>query len=207
MKTLRFLALLIVFNAYSQKQDIAPIKPIRSYHIKEIRENGKLLYLYNDNDNSRLNGQYNITFFFLDNKKKDSLIMDNGVEKKPLLYDTKFSKYSRSHISKTGTFNKGYKNNLWKTTYKNKLVQTINHNNGLVIGRYRVYNTKGEILYKTTFGTQGNGKFKDYYYASGILKEEGSYENGKKEGEWCDYDQQGNIVKTTHYKNGMPLIE
>ncbi|SDE39382.1 hypothetical protein SAMN05421855_101409 [Ulvibacter litoralis] len=34
---------------------------------------------------------------------------------------------------------------------------------------------------------------KDFYYKTEILKEEGNYESGKKEGEWCTYNKQGEI--------------
>ncbi|REH56757.1 hypothetical protein C7448_101802 [Tenacibaculum gallaicum] len=105
-------------------------------------------------------------------------------------------------IIEKGFFNKGYKNGLWKVTYKNKLVKTINYNNGLIIGRYRVYNAKGQLLYKTTFGSKGNGKYKDFNYSTGVLKEEGNYENGKKEGEWCLYNEQGSLIKKNNYKEG-----
>lgn len=114
--------------------------------------------------------------------------------------------YSTGYDS-VGSILKGYKNGFWKATYENKLIKTENWNNGLIIGRYRVYNTKGQILYKTTFGSKGNGKFKDYYYKTGIIKQEGSYKNGKKQGEWCDYDENGNTLKITYYEKGIPKSE
>jgi len=202
----RFLLLLIVCNVYSQKQDFipVPVKPIRSYQIKINNINGTNFYLYNDIEHIPLTGKYEISLFFLDKSKKDSLINDNGKMRKTLQYDTKYSNYSRLNVYLIGEFVKGYKNGLWKTLYKNKLVKTINYRNGLVIGRYRVYNTKGAILYKTTFGSKGNGTFKDYYYKTGVLKQEGNYKNGKKEGEWCDYNELGEITKITVYNKGMP---
>ncbi len=112
-----------------------------------------------------------------------------------------------NYIVDEGVFIKGYKNGLWKTLYKNKLVKTENWRKGLAIGRYRVYNTKGELLYKTTFGKYGHGKYKDYYYNTSQLKQEGSYENGKKQGEWCDYDKEGNLIKTTYYDQGVPKTD
>ncbi|PID67754.1 MAG: hypothetical protein CR968_05120 [Flavobacteriia bacterium] len=112
-----------------------------------------------------------------------------------------------NYIVDEGSFIKGYKNGLWKTTYKNKLVKTENWRKGLAIGRYRVFDTKGKLLYKTSFGNYGHGKYKDYYYNTGQLKQEGAYENGKKQGEWCDYDKEGNLIKTTYYDQGVPKTE
>ena len=209
----RFLVLLIGFNAYSQKQDIIPLKPplkpLKSYRIKIENTNGKCLHLYNDAENIPLIGKYEIELYFLDSSKKDTLINENGRTRMTLQYDLRYSCYSSSNLVLIGNFNNGYKDGLWKTQTedKNKLVKTINYKNGLVIGRYRVYDTKGNLLYKTTFGAKGNGKFKDYYYKTGVLKQEGNYENGKKEGEWYDYDEQGIITKTTNYNKGMPQEE
>ncbi len=201
----RFLILLIVCNVYSQKQDFVPVKPIRSYQIKIENLNGRHLHLYNDEENIALTGKYEITFFFLDNSKKDSLISDNGIIRKTLHHDAKYSRYSRLNINTIGKFIKGYKNDSWKTLYKNKIVKTENWKNGLIKGKYCVYNASGSILYKTTFGTQGNGKYKDFYYKTGMLKEEGNYENGKKEGEWCTYNKQGNTKEIVYYKNGTVI--
>ncbi len=106
-------------------------------------------------------------------------------------------------IIEQGSFNKGYKNGFWKTQCKNRLVKTMNYNQGLLIGRYRVYNVKGDVLYITTLGAKGTGKYKDYYYETGILKEEGRYKNGKKEGQWLYYDKNGKETRSEKYKNGI----
>lgn len=105
-------------------------------------------------------------------------------------------------IKHKGTFNKGFKTGQWVTTYKNKRVKIQNYENGLVVGRYRVYNTQGELLYETDFDPQGNGLYKDYYYKTGILKVKGHYKNGKKEGKWYYYDEAGNLKKTVIYEEG-----
>ncbi|KAA1243270.1 toxin-antitoxin system YwqK family antitoxin [Aquimarina sp. RZ0] len=113
----------------------------------------------------------------------------------PILLDSKY-------IVDKGSFHKGYKTGLLKTTYKGKLVKTENWNNGLILGKYKVYDTDGNILYQTSFGSKGISKYKDYYYKTGVLKEEGTYENGKKQGEWCDYDKKGMLKKTIKYIDG-----
>ncbi len=113
------------------------------------------------------------------------------------------SKGKFTGIKTQGHFNNGYKTGQWQTTYKNKLVKTVYWNNGLITGLYYVKTTKGILLYKTNFGLKGNGKFKDYYYKTGVLKEEGNYQNGKKEGEWCNYNTQGELTTTVHYKQGV----
>ena len=205
----KILTLLVGFwvaISFSQEKKIPYpkiIKPIISYNYKVSILNGLEFYAYNEG--RCLRGHYNIEVYILDKNVSDTEIIDNGLEKRTLRYDLAYSRYKGTNISLQGKFFKGCKNGFWKTTYKNKLVKTINYNHGLVIGRYRVYNLKGNILYKTTFGTKGNGRFEDYYYKTGLLKQEGNYRNGKKEGEWCDYDEQGNTKKITYYENGTPV--
>ena len=205
MDYLKVLLFLYLGLCYAQAPPPIPIKHIRSYKTKTVDVNGKDLFMHNDKDNAPLMGLYKISFFFLDNSKNDSSKGDNDLQLRTLVYDTKYSRYSRSNINVKGKFIKGYKHGLWTTTCNAKRVKITNWNNGLIIGKYRVYDTEGKYLYKTTFGTQGNGKYKDYYYLSGVLKEEGNYENGKKEGEWCYYDEKGNIKTTAHYENGTPI--
>ncbi len=183
---LLFFSLIGVINAQSQIK--APV-------LREISFNISI---------KNVNGKENYT------RRKDNHVFDAIYEilikKEDLNYTSANNLIGISTgFKERGKFVKGYKNGFWKTTYKNKLVKSENWNEGLIIGKYRVYNIKGEILYKTTFGIQGNGKFKDYYYKTGVLKLEGNYENGKKEGEWCDYDKQGNLRTTTYYKRGVPL--
>jgi len=173
-------------NGFSQKIINAPA--VRT-HLKDIHsdsENG-VCFFVDKRINKKMEGKY--AFFLKKLAPKDTPILS--------YYDYKVQE---------GVLKSGYKTGLWQTTYKNKIVKTINYNNGLVIGKYRVYNTKKELLYKTTFGTNGNGKFKDFSYKTGVLKQEGNYQNGKKEGEWCDYDEQGNPKKIRYYKKGI-LVE
>jgi antitoxin component YwqK of YwqJK toxin-antitoxin module len=203
MDYLKVLLFLYLGLCYAQAPPPIPIKHIRSYKTKTINVNGKDLFMYNDKDNIPLMGLYKISLFFLDNSKNDSSKGGNDLQLRTLVYDTKYSRYSSSNINVKGKFIKGCKNGLWITTYDSKRVKTTNWNNGLIIGKYRVYDTEGKHLYQINFGPKGNGKFKDYYYKTGVLKQEGDYQNGKKEGEWCNYNTQGELTTTVHYKQGI----
>lgn len=166
-----------------------PIKPPTIWvYITDVytkTSNGKPIY-YNRKNNKQLNSDYAI--FLKRTKHTDTPIKDYF-----------------EYIVAEGNFKNGYKDGLWKTTYENKLVKTENYNNGLMVGRYKVYNTKGDTLYQTTFGPQGNGKYQDYYYNTGILKEEGFYKNGKKDGEWCSFDEEGTLIESIDYRKGVPI--
>ncbi|OEK08086.1 hypothetical protein A8C32_14750 [Flavivirga aquatica] len=206
---LAFFLSFITYLSFSQDKKLPfpnIAKPINSYEYITDTING--LFFYKNISGDPMKGSYYITHFLKkrNSKKKniirDTLIDANGNKMEILECGNGrvFSDYKSLNKREEGSFAEGYKNGFWKTTYKNKLIKTINYKNGLVIGRYRVYSIKGELLYKTTFGSLGNGKFKDYYYETGILREEGNYVNGKKQGEWCFYDEQGSLVKTIDYK-------
>ncbi len=191
----KIILLLLIFNSFlteAQKREVPP-KPenLTFSHfikIKLNKENGKIIYLRKSNNRPlHSNEPFNITETYI-NEKTDI----RGVN-------------THTPYNKIGYLFNGYKNGLWKTTYKNKLIKTENWNNGLILGKYKVNTIEGTLIYRTDFGKEGNGKYKDYYYETGILKQEGNYENGKKEGEWCDYDKQGNLITTTYYKRGVQL--
>ncbi|WP_103068692.1 toxin-antitoxin system YwqK family antitoxin [Aquimarina sediminis] len=181
----------IITNSYlnAQIQEVKkPVIPTSSHRI--LINNKQGVFIYNrKSDNHLLNSKYEICETYLDT---DTDIVNS---------------YNFSGLCEQGNIRKGYKDGFWKTTYESKLVKTENWNNGLILGKYRVYNSKGDILYKTNFGSNGSGKYKDFYYTTGTLKQEGNYENGKKEGEWCDYNKQGKIIKVIKYKTGNIVNE
>ena len=194
------LILLINCTLFGQNNKVeAPPIFLNSLLVKTKLINGLDVHTYNYKNKDIEDKKYVIYLITKDKKKLHNKTNDFIREKSDFTYG------KQTGYTSIGYFSKGYKNGLWKTTYKKHLVQSINYNNGLIIGKYRVYNTEGDLLYKTTFGAQGNGKFKDYNYKTGVLKQEGNYENGKKEGEWCDYDEQGNTKEIIHYKNGTPI--
>ena len=141
-------------------------------------------------------------------KKRNEVILDNKYDILIQIKDktpnnaSLFGGKSTGYIEK-GVFNVGYKTGHWQTLYKHTLVKSEHWNNGLITGKYTVYNTDKKILYQTNFESLGNGKYKDYYYKTGILKEEGNYENGKKEGKWCFYNSNGTLKDSIIYVKGV----
>lgn len=118
--------------------------------------------------------------------------------------DPKRSAGISTGFKEIGVFKQGFKNGLWETTYKNKTVKIENWTNGLILGAYKVFNTKGKSLYETVFGKKGISKYKDYYYKTGVLKVEGNYTYGRKVGEWFYYNEKGDKIKTINYIQGVP---
>ena len=198
-----FFFLTISLNLVSQILPTDPIViPIRSYNYYVINEDGKTKHFYNSKESVVLDGNYEILIFKEDKDIGDAEINKKGTIIRTTQYDLKYTNFINTRLQQEGSFTNGFKNGLWKTFYENKLVKIENYNNGLISGDYRVYNTEGKLLYKTTFDSLGNGKHQDYYYNTGVLKEEGHYENGKKHTEWHSFDEKGKIVKSTFYNEG-----
>ncbi len=186
----QFLLLCCLYLNQIMAQVQPPSIKVSNTVIRASETNGKEQYFYNkwkeDLEGVALNGKYII---FIEKVIKNDIPSLN------------ISNYTVNE----GWLNQGYKNKAWKTLYKrDAVVKKESWNNGLITGEYKVYTTSKKLLYETNFGKAGNGKYKDYYYATGVLKQEGNYENGKKQGEWCDYDTNGNVKKITKYISGIP---
>ncbi|TPN82964.1 toxin-antitoxin system YwqK family antitoxin [Aquimarina algicola] len=169
---------------FSRAQQVPkPAVKVLFSKIKSIPQNGHYSFI-SKNSKKKLQGKYQIYLEKLSPSDTPILMHSN-------------------YIVEEGAFEKGLKDGFWKTSYKNKIVKKEHWNNGLISNEYSVYNTEGKLLYQIDFGAKGNGKYKDFYYNTGILKQEGSYENGKKEGEWCTYNEKGTLLKTIIYHKGI----
>ncbi|ADV49967.1 hypothetical protein Celal_2682 [Cellulophaga algicola DSM 14237] len=199
MKNICFSILIFCTSLFASGQGSIPNLPplfLNSLFVEVKTTNGIIIYNYNYKNKKIENKEYSIYLIIDDNENEE--VTDILEEES----DFSFGKMT-GYIS-TGTFLNNRKNGIWKTTYNDKLLKQECWQHGLIIDKYRVYNTKNEILYSTSFGTSGNGIFKDYYYEIGKLKEEGRYKNGKKEGEWCTYLQDGTLDKQINYTDGTP---
>ena len=75
---------------------------------------------------------------------------------------------------------------------KRLTLKKISYKKGTINGVYITKDTNDNLLYKTQF-TDGSGYWKDFYYESGNIKEEGKVENNCKLGEWKYYNKNGTI--------------
>ncbi|WP_158976034.1 toxin-antitoxin system YwqK family antitoxin [Cellulophaga sp. L1A9] len=202
MKNICFSILMFGTSLFAYGQGSSPILPplfLNSLFVEVKITNGIIIYNYNYKNKKIENNEYSI-YLIIDDKENEE-VTDILEEES----DFTFGKMT-DYIS-TGYFLNNRKNGIWKTTFNEKIVKKENWNHGLITGDYQVYNTKNKILYSTSFGKSGNGVYKDYYYKSGKLKEEGRYKNGKKEGEWCTYLENGTLLKQIDYTDGNPDTE
>ncbi len=95
--------------------------------------------------------------------------------------------------------------------------KTVNYVNGLEEGLAKEYAKNGRVItlitYKKGYITdrekinrfdqqrQKHGKWK-YYYDNGIVRLEGKYNHGLKDGYFKEYDKKGNLISTSKYVEG-----
>lgn len=94
-----------------------------------------------------------------------------------------------------------YQNGIYNyndTIMERENLKTIEFKKGFISGEYKIINTEGNLLYKTTF-KKGNGYWKEYYYKTSKLKEEGRVENNYKVGLWKYYNLLGTLDSTKTY--------
>jgi len=90
-----------------------------------------------------------------------------------------------------------------KTFFSNGNLQSAQKfTNNLENGVYKEY-FDSTIVKKTTPADINSKKPSANIDDVGLIKITGNYINGKKEGKWIEYDNKGNIIKTTMYKNDI----
>lgn len=75
-----------------------------------------------------------------------------------------------------------------------RITAVVYYRNGYISGRERI-NRKDKFNQK-----QGLWRF---FYPSLLTKEEGRFKNDKKNGYWKTYDEEGNLLETLKYENGI----
>ena len=94
----------------------------------------------------------------------------------------------------------------WFDTKGNKIAE-YNYKNGLFNGWQRTWYAN-DILKSEQFFTDNiaSGLF-NKYFINGQLKETGEYKNGLKNGKWGKFDEDGKLLRETHFKKGKQIDE
>ncbi len=111
----------------------------------------------------------------------------------------------------------GKKHGYWKTFYDDWTVRTeCYYRHGLRDGFYKEYDEKGNLKIIKKFVNdveqvlQSDLKplvLKHEYYPNGKVKREASFRDGKREGIWREFDEEGNVIKSQTYKKGSLVGE
>lgn len=148
---------------------------------------------------------------------KTKIWLHSGFEKNSDT-DSDFSTYGFLE----GTIIEGKKEGKWSkkisVSQKQKYVtvKTFNYQNGVLDGKYQVFDSDGNPLFFTIphplypeeykayeIFDKDTGYYYDYYYQTGVLKLRGHYKNNKKDKMWIYYDISGNEVQVEIYSNGV----
>lgn len=217
---LYILLLLNLSSCIAQKEGVTTeIK--RDYVIEEVTENLRKIPLLQDEDTERvmtINDEGLYIYI------KDSTIVNANMEIS--LYSEPNDSISTHLIGYLkGLIREGKKEGLWIKEFKNEeenkfvKVKEMNYTNGILDGKYQVYDINGKVLsaflvteldktsekrYYEMF-KNGTGYYFDYYYDSGTLKERGYYLKGKKHSVWVIFDRVGLPIKKYVYNNGIIL--
>ena len=111
----------------------------------------------------------------------------------------------------------GKKHGYWKTFYDDWTVHTeCYYRHGLRDGFYKEYDEKGNLKKITKFvndveqvleSDQKPLVVQHEYYPNGKVRREASFRDGKREGVWRDFDEDGNVIKSQTYKKGVLVGE
>jgi len=134
-----------------------------------------------------------------------------------------FSKYENQQFKEIGYFEDGKKVGVWeyyadngqiikKATYDNnklnglseefttegKKIYSIEYEENLKNGLSEHYNEKGIKISSVNYKKDSlNGNYKTYYEDKNILREEGNYKMGKKDGEWVN-NRINSVIKSNY---------
>lgn len=111
----------------------------------------------------------------------------------------------------------GKKHGYWKTFYDDWSVHTeCYYRHGLRDGFYKEYDQKGNLKKITKYVNDVEQVMepsmkplvlKHEYYPNGKVKREASFRDGKREGVWREFDEQGNVIKSQTYNKGALVGE
>ena len=111
----------------------------------------------------------------------------------------------------------GKKHGYWKTFFADWSIHTeCYYRHGLRDGFYKEYDEKGNLKKITKFVNDVEQVLEPdmkpliiqhEYYPNGKVKREASFRNGKREGIWREFDEEGNVINSQTYKRGSLVNE
>jgi len=106
-----------------------------------------------------------------------------------------------NRIEEYGYYKDGKKHGKFKY-FDNEIIEIkCNYYEGLLEGSFKSY-INGKLFEETGYKKSSqHGVFREYYYDEEILKKEGKYNNGNRDGIWIEYDKSGNIINKFDYNN------
>ena len=125
--------------------------------------------------------------------------------------------YRKGFVMTRETINRydldGKKHGYWKTFFDDWSVHTeCYYRHGLRDGFYKEYDEKGNLKKITKYVNDVEQVLESdmkplivqhEYYPNGKVKREASFRDGKREGVWRDFDEEGNVLSSQTYQKGV----
>lgn len=134
-------------------------------------------------------------------KNSDTIWTADFSDKECNLFEGSFRSYHpNGNISTRGQYTDNKKAGLWRSwSNDKKLIDSANYKNGFVTGIGIRWFNDGIISDSLIFDQNGNGIGKGFWQ-NGIPRHSGSYESGKKEGQWTYYYRSGIKCQEVRYQ-------
>ena len=124
--------------------------------------------------------------------------------------------YKRGYVNSREVVNRcdenGLKHGYWKSFYPDWTLHTeMYYRHGKRDGLFKEYDEKGNLCKVKKFIDdveqllEGDKPlhFKREYYSDGKVRREASFRDNKREGVWREYDENGRVIASQTYKNGL----
>ena len=129
--------------------------------------------------------------------------------------------YRKGFVMTRETLNRydreGKKHGYWKTFFDDWSLRTeCYYKHGLRDGFYKEYDEKGNLKKIVKYVNDVEQVLEPdmkplivqhEYYPNGKVKREASFRDGKREGVWREFDEEGNVIKSQTYKKGGLISE
>jgi len=120
------------------------------------------------------------------------------------------SYFEDGKIKSSVTFQDGMANGIAFFYFDNDKQTTrveLTYEDNLVTGKYREFYENGNRKALLTFNKGMPDGDAEFYYDSGVIKIEGQYADGVKQGKWKHYNETGELISKDKWKKGVQKIK
>lgn len=149
-----------------------------------------------------ISGQKQTDPYLLVDGKKDYVFNESSHQKYYPRKGKRILWYESGNKLAETNYQNNIENGTWKTWYENgKLKEEINYKDGQLNGIFKSWSEDGVILGECNYqlGIQNGRCYEKYTINPKAFIYDGRYNNGKKVGEWKEWDEEGNLINIEKY--------
>ncbi len=138
------------------------------------------------------------------NSSKNIITMKSGIKHGPIKIYNWIPGLGKFILSEEGNFTDNERNGLFTTYLNGDTLKSVAFVNGEMHGEALFYGSYGKFLSKGTYKNDVpfEGIFYEYNEGISLLAQSHSYHEGRPNGDWIYYDDNGNISQTIHWDMG-----